>query len=75
MSSDPFFTLPQDAMWNACIGRQSDELHYLDGYIEAGSELAAAVIEKNMLIKRPLCALRAADARTTSGTARLLLLF
>lgn len=52
MSSDPFFTLPQDATWNACIGRQGDELHYLDGYIEAASELANAVIEKDMLIKR-----------------------
>jgi hypothetical protein len=51
VSSDPF-TLPQDAMWNACIGRQGDELHYLDGYIEAASELAAAVMEKNMLVKR-----------------------
>jgi hypothetical protein len=52
VSSDPFFTLPQDATWNACIGRQGDELHYLDGYIEAASELANTVIEKNMLIKR-----------------------
>jgi hypothetical protein len=52
VSSDPFFTLPQDATWNACIGRQGDELHYLDGYIEAASELADAVIEKNMLLNR-----------------------
>ena len=52
MSDDPFFALPQDATWNACIGRQGDELHYLDGYIEAASELASAVIEKNMLGKR-----------------------
>jgi hypothetical protein len=52
VSDDPFFALPQDATWNACIGRQGDELHYLDGYIEAASELANAVIEKNMLGKR-----------------------
>lgn len=52
MSDDPFFTLLQDATWNACIGRQGDELHYLDGYIEAASELADAVIEKNMLLNR-----------------------
>ncbi|MHC2754931.1 hypothetical protein ACVIWV_010446 [Bradyrhizobium diazoefficiens] len=49
---DPFFTLPGDGTWNACIGRQGDELHYLDGYIEAAWELADAVLQKNMLGKR-----------------------
>lgn len=52
MSNDPFFTLPRDGTWNACIGRQGDELHYLDGYIEAAWELADAVIQKNMLGRR-----------------------
>ncbi|MBR0951679.1 DUF3775 domain-containing protein [Bradyrhizobium canariense] len=52
MSHDPFFTLPPDGTWNACIGQQGDELHYLDGYIEAAWELADAVIQKNMLGRR-----------------------
>lgn len=52
MSHDPFFTLPRDGTWNACIGRQGDELHYLDGYIEAAWELADAVLQKNMLGQR-----------------------
>jgi hypothetical protein len=52
VSDDPFFALPQDSTWNACIGRQGDELHYLDGYIEAASELADAVIQKKLLLKR-----------------------
>jgi hypothetical protein len=52
VSDDPFFALPQDSTWNACIGRQGDELHYLDGYIEAAWELADAVIQKNMLARR-----------------------
>jgi len=52
VSDDPFFSLPQDGTWNACIGSQGDELHYLDGYIEAAWELADAVVQKNMLGKR-----------------------
>lgn len=52
MSEDPFFSLSEDSTWNACIGRQGDELHYVEGYLEAASELANAVIDKNMLTKR-----------------------
>jgi hypothetical protein len=52
MSEDPFFGLSEDGTWNACIGQQGDELHYVDGYLEAASELANAVIDKNMLAKR-----------------------
>lgn len=50
--ADPFFSLPQSSEWNACIGRQSDEEHYADGYIDAAIELATAVIEKGMYEKR-----------------------
>jgi hypothetical protein len=50
--SDPFFWLPADSEWNACIGRQGDEENYVDGYIEAAIELADAVIEKRMYGKR-----------------------
>ncbi len=52
MTHDPFFTLPNNSTWNACIGKQGDEVHYLDGYIEAAWELADAVIEKEMYGKR-----------------------
>lgn len=50
--ADPFFSLPQNSEWNACIGRQSDEENYADGYIDAAIELATAVIEKGMYEKR-----------------------
>lgn len=46
--SDPFFDLPEDSEWNACIGRQGTEENYVDGYIEAAIELASAVIEKRL---------------------------
>jgi hypothetical protein len=49
---DPFFWLPADSEWNACVGRQGDEENYVDGYIEAAIELADAVIEKRMYGKR-----------------------
>jgi hypothetical protein len=52
MNEDPFFGPSEDATWNACIGQQGDELHYVEGYLEAASELANAVIDKNMLAKR-----------------------
>jgi len=52
LSDDPFFSLPKNSTWNACIGKQGDELHYLDGYIESAWELADAVIEKEMYGKR-----------------------
>lgn len=45
---DPFFELPRDAEWNACIGRQGTEENYVDGYIEAAIELASAVIDKRL---------------------------
>lgn len=50
--ADPFFSLPKNSEWNACIGRQSDEENYADGYIDAAIELATAVIEKGMYEKR-----------------------
>lgn len=46
--TDPFFDLPDDSEWNACIGRQATEENYVDGYIEAAIELASAVIEKRL---------------------------
>lgn len=32
---DPFFRPVADAEGNACIGKQGDELDYIDGYLEA----------------------------------------
>lgn len=52
MPHDPFFSLPKNPKWNACIGRQGDEENYADGYIEAAIELATAVLEKGMYEKR-----------------------
>ncbi len=51
-NNDPFFDLPADPDWNACIGRQGDEENYADGFIEAAIELATAVLEKGMYEKR-----------------------
>jgi hypothetical protein len=51
-ADDPFFKRVSDANWNACIGKQGHEENYLDGYIEAAMELAAAVIDKRMFAKR-----------------------
>ena len=52
VAGDPFFRLPDDSDWNACIGKQGNEENYIDGYIEAASELANAVIEKKMYGQR-----------------------
>lgn len=49
---DPFFTIPVETTWNACIGPQSDEENYLDGYILAALELANMVIAKKMYAER-----------------------
>lgn len=49
---DPFFWMPVESEWNACIGRQGDEENYVDGYIEAAMELASAVLEKKLYGKR-----------------------
>lgn len=52
MANDPFFRLPEDSDWNACIGKQGNEENYIDGYIEAASEMANAVIEKKLYMQR-----------------------
>jgi HEPN domain-containing protein len=57
LADDPFFRLPADSNWNACIGKQGTEENYLDGYIEAAVELVSTVIEKKMLEKRDTVAL------------------
>lgn len=49
---DPFFTLPENSEWNACIGIQGEEENYLTGYMEAAMELANSLIDKKMYGKR-----------------------
>ncbi len=51
-SDDPFFKRNPVSTWNACIGKQAYEEHYIDGYIEAAMELAGAVIDKKMYENR-----------------------
>jgi hypothetical protein len=51
-SDEPFFKRNPVSTWNACIGKQGYEEHYIDGYIEAAMELAGAVIDKKMYEKR-----------------------
>lgn len=50
--SDPFFAIPEDCTWNACIGPQGDEENYIDGYVEAALELASAVLERQLFASR-----------------------
>ncbi len=52
ISSDPFFYLPRDSTWNACIGVQGDALNYVEGYLEAAIELADTLLEKKLYAKR-----------------------
>ncbi len=49
---DPFFEEIHDGEWNACVGPQGDAENYVDGYIEAAQELAAAVLDKRLYISR-----------------------
>lgn len=54
---DPFFEEIHDGEWNACIGTQGDVENYVDGYIEAASELAAAVLDKRLYASRDTLAM------------------
>ena len=56
-ASDPFFETIPDSQWNACVGIQGDEQNYVDGYIEAALELAAAVLEKKLVASRDTLAM------------------
>lgn len=48
MSKDPFFHIPENAEWNACIGDQSDPLFYAKGYIEAGLALSEFILRDEL---------------------------
>ncbi len=45
---DPFFEKIHGGEWNAFVGIQGDAENYVDGYIEAALELAAAVLDKRL---------------------------
>ena len=49
---DPFFELGSNKKWNAIIGKQGNEENYIDGYIEAATELVTAIINNKILSSR-----------------------
>lgn len=49
---DPFFRIPTDGTWNACIGPQGNEENYIDGFIDAALELANLILDKKMFVAR-----------------------
>jgi hypothetical protein len=51
-ANDPFFKRGPDKEWNACIGSQGDEHNYVNGYMQAATELINALLDKEMLGKR-----------------------
>ncbi len=54
---DPFFEIIHDSQWNACVGIQGNEQNFIDGYIEAALELAAAVLDKKLVKSRDTLAM------------------
>jgi len=54
---DPFFHLEPGGDFNACVGRQGSEENYIDGYMEAAQELAAAVVDQRQFGKRDTLAM------------------
>ncbi len=52
MPIDPFFEFVPDTSWNALIGRQGEEYYYIDGYIQAASDLAESIISKKLWSQR-----------------------
>ncbi len=48
---DPFFKRGPDRHWNACIGSQGDEHNYVIGYMQAATELANVVLDKQLFGK------------------------
>lgn len=57
LPTDPFFETIHDSQWNACVGIQGNEQNYVDGYIEAALELAAAVLDKKLVASRDTLAM------------------
>ena len=54
---DPFFETVNDGEWNACIGKQGDEINYVEGYMEAAQLLADTLIAKKLYGSRDTLAM------------------
>lgn len=50
--ANPFFLYVSDPQWNACIGKQGDELDYISGYIDAAVILIRSVIDQDLYSQR-----------------------
>ncbi len=50
--TDPFFQILNDGEWNACIGKQSDELNYVEGYLQSAQLLVDTLIKDELLGQR-----------------------
>lgn len=50
--TDPFFQVLQDGDWNACIGKQSDSLNYVEGYLQAAQLLVDTLIQQKLYAQR-----------------------
>lgn len=50
--TDPFFEVLNDGDWNACIGKQGDEINYVEGYLQAAQLLVDTLLEKEMFGSR-----------------------
>ncbi|AJA09880.1 hypothetical protein SKP52_14990 [Sphingopyxis fribergensis] len=44
--TDPFFQVIHDGEWNACIGKQGDDLNYVEGYLDAAQILVDTLIKQ-----------------------------
>lgn len=50
--TDPFFEVLNDSDWNACIGKQGEEINYVEGYLQAAQLLVDTLLEKEMFGSR-----------------------
>lgn len=55
--TDPFFEVLSDGDWNACIGKQGDEINYVEGYLQAAQLLVDTLLEKKMFGSRDTLAM------------------
>jgi hypothetical protein len=55
--TDPFFEVLNDGDWNACIGKQGDEINYVEGYLQAAQLLVDTLLEKEMFGSRDTLAM------------------
>jgi len=55
--TNPFFEVLNDGDWNACIGKQGDEINYVEGYLQAAQLLVDTLLEKEMFGSRDTLAM------------------